>query len=180
MPAEGDRLFAYVEGRLACGLWWPYVEELIFGAEKAWCQLRYPDGHRYGAPDGHRMGYARQVGFQAYSGDEQEVFPVSFVTQQKMYLKTADIIDTEVRRIIDEAYDDAEQMLKDRRVSWKIWQGLLEYETLNGDEIKIIVDGGSLSRDVSSDDEPPNLHQASTWRPANRGVHHVRRRVNRA
>ena len=34
-------------------------------------------------------------------------------------------------------------------------QGLLEYETLNGDEIRIIVEGGTLSRKDETDDDTP-------------------------
>ena len=37
--------------------------------------------------------------------------------------------------------------------------GLLEYETLNGEEIKIIVEGGSLSRNENDDDVAPTPRQ---------------------
>ena len=159
---EGDRVSLAVDKlkadlRVACG--GRIAEELIFGAEKV--TTGASSDIRMATDMARRMvtewGMSDKLGFQAYSGDEQEVFLGRSVTQQKnVSEKTADIIDTEVRRIIDEAYDDAEQMLKDHMDQLEnLAQGLLEYETLNGDEIKIIVDGGSLSRDVSSDDEPP-------------------------
>ena len=40
-------------------------------------------------------------------------------------------------------------------MSWNLAQGLLEYETLNGDEIRIIVEGGTLSRKDETDDDTP-------------------------
>jgi len=102
-------------------------------------------------------GMSDKLGFLAYAGDEQEVFLGRSVTQQKNVSEaTADLIDAEVRRIVDEAYDDAENILKKHNDELeRLAQGLLEYETLNGEEIKIIVEGGSLSRNVTSDDEPP-------------------------
>jgi cell division protease FtsH len=67
--------------------------------------------------------------------------------------QTASIIDAETRRIVDEAYDDATKILKkhDDELE-RLAQGLLEYETLNGDEIKIIVEGGTLSRQDPADE----------------------------
>ena len=102
------------------------------------------------------MGHADKLGFLAYSGDEQEVFLGRSVTQQKTVSEgTADLIDAEVRRIVDEAYNDAEKLLKKHNGQLeKLAQGLLEYETLNGEEIKIIVEGGTLSRNDGTDDEP--------------------------
>ena len=159
---EGDRVSLAVDKlkadlRVACG--GRIAEELIFGAEKV--TTGASSDIRMATDVARRMvtewGMSDKLGFQAYSGDEQEVFLGRSVTQQKnVSEKTADIIDTEVRRIIDEAYEDAENLLKKYNDQLEnLAQGLLEYETLNGEEIKIIVEGGTLSRDVSSDDEPP-------------------------
>ena len=51
----------------------------------------------------------------------------------------------QVRRIVDEAYKDATDYQK-FDVELERLAGLLEYETLDGDEIKIIVEGGTLVR----------------------------------
>ena len=159
---EGDRVSLAVDKlkadlRVACG--GRIAEELIFGEEKV--TTGASSDIRMATDVARRMvtewGMSEKLGFQAYSGDEQEVFLGRSVTQSKNVSdKTADIIDTEVRRIIEEAYDDAEKLLKKYNGQLeKLAQGLLEYETLNGEEIKIIVEGGTLSRDMSSDDEPP-------------------------
>ena len=102
-------------------------------------------------------GMSNKLGFLAYSGDEQVVFLGRSVTQSKNVSDaTASVIDSEIRRIIDEAYKDAASILKKHAKELKLLaEGLLEYETLNGDEIKIIVEGGTLSRaDVNDDDSP--------------------------
>ena len=99
-------------------------------------------------------GMSDKLGFLAYSADEQEVFLGRSVSQQKnMSDQTASIIDAEMRRIIDEAYDDATKILKkhDDELE-RLAQGLLEYESLSGDEVKIIVEGGTLSRQDPADE----------------------------
>ena len=99
-------------------------------------------------------GMSDKLGFLAYSADEQEVFLGRSVAQQKnMSDETASIIDAETRRIIDEAYDDATRILKkhDDELE-RLAQGLLEYESLNGDEVKIVVEGGTLSRQDPADE----------------------------
>ena len=98
-------------------------------------------------------GMSDKLGFLAYSADEQEVFLGRSVSQQKNVADaTASIIDTEVRRIIDEAYESATDILKKFDVELeRLAQGLLEYETLDGDEIKIIVEGGKLVRKDAGD-----------------------------
>ena len=159
---EGDRVSMAVDKleadlRVACG--GRIAEELIFGAEKV--TTGASSDIRMATDMARRMvtewGMSDKLGFLAYSGDEQEVFLGRSVTQSKNVSdNTADIIDTEVRRIVDEAYADATKILKDYNVELeRLAQGLLEYETLNENEIKIIVEGGTLSRTDEDDDTPP-------------------------
>src|SRR6056300_1170278 len=149
---EGDRVSMAVDKleadlRVACG--GRIAEEQIFGADKI--TTGASSDIRMVTDMARRMvtewGMSEKLGFLAYSGDEQEVFLGRSVTQSKNVSdKTADIIDAEIRRIVDEAYFDAEDILKKNSVELeRLALGLLEYETLNGDEIKIIVEGGSLS-----------------------------------
>ena len=57
------------------------------------------------------MGMSEKLGFLAYSGDEQEVFLVVRLPRKNVSEKTADVIDSEVRRIMDSAY----MVLKNRK-----------------------------------------------------------------
>lgn len=59
--------------------------------------------------------------------------------------KTKETIEAEVKRIIDEGYDLAFKTIKDNAVEFEnIAKGLLEYETLTGDELKKIMAGEPL------------------------------------
>jgi cell division protease FtsH len=163
---EGDRVSMAVDKlvadlRVGCG--GRIAEDLIFGADKI--TTGASSDIRMVTDMARRMvtewGMSEKLGFLAYSGDEQEVFLGRSVTQSKNVSdKTADIIDAEIRRIVDEAYFDAEDILKKNSVELeRLALGLLEYETLNGDEIKIIVEGGSLSRTDQDDDTTPTPRQ---------------------
>ena len=55
---------------------------------------------------------------------------------------TKELIEDEVKRFIAEAYDRAFEILSDKTEEWeRLAQGLLEYETLTGDEIKRVMKG---------------------------------------
>ena len=54
-------------------------------------------------------------------------------------------IESEVKRLIDEGYDTARAILLAKQDDWeRMAQGLLEYETLTGEEIKKIISGQPL------------------------------------
>ena len=66
--------------------------------------------------------------------------------------KTAELIDKEVKALIDEAYDKATNLIgtnKDKIVA--IAKALLKYETLDADDVKIILDGRKLDKPTVSD-----------------------------
>jgi cell division protease FtsH len=156
---EGDRISLareqiYADLRVACG--GRIAEELIFGEERV--TTGASSDIRMATDMARRMvtewGMSDKLGFLAYNADEQEVFLGRSVSQQKNVSDaTASVIDAETRRIVDEAYGDAMKILKkhDDELE-RLAQGLLEYETLNGDEIKIIVEGGTLSREDPADE----------------------------
>ena len=157
---EGDRISLardkiYADLRVACG--GRIAEELIFGDNKV--TTGASSDIRMATDMARRMvtewGMSDKLGFLAYSADEQEVFLGRSVSQQKnMADSTASIIDSEVRRIVDEAYNAATKILKKHNVELeRLAKGLLEYETLDGEEIKIIVEGGTLVR-KDADDTP--------------------------
>ena len=157
---EGDRISLardkiYADLRVACG--GRIAEDLIFGVDKI--TTGASSDIRMATDMARRMvtewGMSDKLGFLAYSADEQEVFLGRSVSQQKnMADATASIIDNEVRRIVDEAYDAATKILKKNNVELeRLAEGLLEYETLDGEEIKIIVEGGTLVR-KDADDTP--------------------------
>jgi len=68
---------------------------------------------------------------------------------------TQKIIDDEVRRISDEAYETAKSILTKKKKDLKrLAEGLLEYETLTGSEITKVIAGEALHRGEDEDDKP--------------------------
>ncbi|MEM7599675.1 MAG: ATP-dependent zinc metalloprotease FtsH [Pseudomonadota bacterium] len=55
---------------------------------------------------------------------------------------TKELIEEEVKRLVDTAYDRAFEILTERKDDWeRLAQGLLEYETLTGEEIERVIRG---------------------------------------
>ena len=146
-----DKLFADL--RVACG--GRIAEEIIFGREKV--TTGASSDIRMVSEIARRMvtewGLSEKLGFLAYAADEQEVFLGRSVAQQKnMSDKTALLIDEEIRIIVDGAYNEATQILKTHKKDLTtLAEALLEYETLSGDEIKTVVEGGTVVRGDSED-----------------------------
>ncbi|MDO6731695.1 ATP-dependent zinc metalloprotease FtsH [Marinovum sp. 2_MG-2023] len=68
---------------------------------------------------------------------------------------TKELIEAEVKRFIQEAYDRAFQILTDKNEEWeRLAQGLLEYETLTGEEIKRVMKGDPPQIGDDEDDTP--------------------------
>jgi len=141
----------YLESRLAILFGGRIAEELIFGAESVTTgaandiqvatQMARAMITAYGMSD--KLGRVR------YQANEQEVFLGHAVTQtQNVSEATAQLIDQEVRRLIEEAETHARQILTDRLEDLHtIAKALLEYETLSNDEIGQILRGESIVRD---------------------------------
>ena len=73
---------------------------------------------------------------------------------------TKEMIEDEVKTLIQDAYERAYQILTERKEDWeRLAQGLLEYETLTGEEIKRVMKGepphaGDSAETDSGDDTP--------------------------
>ncbi|MBL9051792.1 MAG: ATP-dependent zinc metalloprotease FtsH [Tabrizicola sp.] len=66
--------------------------------------------------------------------------------------ETKRLIEQEVKRFIDEGYETARRILLEKQDEWeRLAKGLLEYETLTGDEIRKVIAGESLGGDDSAD-----------------------------
>ena len=63
-------------------------------------------------------------------------------------------VDSEVKVIVDMSYKNAEKIIKDKRKDLDIIaKGLLDYETLTGDEIINLLKGIDPTRENPSDDD---------------------------
>ena len=71
--------------------------------------------------------------------------------QKNMSTETAQLIDKEIRRVVEQGYERAKTLLaKHRKDLETLAKALLEYETLSGDEIKTVLEGGTIDRGGAS------------------------------
>ena len=101
-------------------------------------------------------GLSEKLGTIRYTQDQEEVFLGHSVSQTKtMSDDTANMVDSEVRRIVDEGYNRAKQILTENLDDLhKLAKALLEYELLSGEEIKAILRGEPIIRDSHDNDAP--------------------------
>ncbi len=93
-----------------------------------------------------KWGLSDKLGPLSYSKDEEEIFLGRSVTQHKQVSDTTvNIIDQEVRQIIDQSYDEANSILVSNvKRLHKMAEALIKYETLDERQIK----------DIMNDKEP--------------------------
>ena len=75
-----------------------------------------------------------------------------FGDQKEYSQQTAEVIDREVKAIIDQAYQASRKLLLDNRETLeRIAQAVLRYETLSADEVDQIVQGKKLDKPTVGD-----------------------------
>ena len=132
------------------------AEEITFGADKV---SNGASGDIKMATNQTRMmvtewGMSDKLGMIAYADNSQEVFLGHSVTQNKNVSEaTAREIDNEIKLVIDHAYQSAKKILTDNIDELNtLAHGLLEHETLSGDEIRQLLRGEKVIKRVN--DEP--------------------------
>ena len=146
-----------LESRLAIMFGGRLAEELVFGADNV--TTGASNDIQQATAIARRMvtefGMSDRLGRVRYNANEQEVFLGHSVTQtQNISEKTAELIDGEVRRLIEQGESTARRVLSEELDGLhKVSKALLEYETLTGEEIQAILRGETISRPDTS--EPP-------------------------
>ena len=95
-----------------------------------------------------KYGMSEKLGTLQYSENEEEVFLGRSVQKhQNVSEDTARLIDSEIRIIVDTCYDLARKILTEKiNDLHALAKGLIEYETLNGDEILSLLKDGKIDR----------------------------------
>jgi len=133
------------------------AEELIFGYDKvtsgASSDISYAT--KMARAMVTRWGMSDKLGPLEYGENQQEVFLGHSVAQsQTISSATAKIIDEEIRDLVESAYKRATKILTDNLEDLhKLGKGLLEYETLSGEEIKDLLAGKVIQQKTEDDDE---------------------------
>ncbi|MFD1328222.1 ATP-dependent zinc metalloprotease FtsH [Mycoplana ramosa] len=163
---EGDRYsmsYKWMVSRLAIMMGGRVAEEITFGKENitSGASSDIEQATKLARAMVTQWGFSDQLGQVAYGENQQEVFLGHSVAQSKNVSEsTAQKIDNEIRRLIDEAYSEAKRIITEKHHEFvALAEGLLEYETLTGDEIKALIRGEKPARDLG-DDSPPHRGSA--------------------
>ena len=124
------------------------AEELIFGIDKISTGAGGSGGSDIGQATRTardmvtKYGMSEELGPLAYGENEEEVFLGRSVQKhQNVSEETAKKIDTEVRKIVDECYIKAKEILSEKIDDLHLLaKALIEYETLTGEEIKELIE----------------------------------------
>ncbi len=159
---ERDKLsmsYEQMTSRLAVLMGGRVAEELIFGKEKvtSGAQSDIEQATKLARAMVTRWGFSDELGTVMYGENQEEVFlGYSMGRQQNISESTSQKIDSEVRRLVETGLADATGILTSRRDDLEtLAKGLLEYETLSGDEIMGLLKGRLPVRDTSDDPGPP-------------------------
>ena len=98
-------------------------------------------------------GMSSELGLINYGQDTGLKDMIYMMPNEKEYSeKTAEAIDTEVKMITNEAYKKAKELIVENKDKLEqIAQALLKYETLDADDVKLILEGGSLDKPTVGD-----------------------------
>ena len=96
-------------------------------------------------------GMSDKLGPLSYGENEQEIFlGHSVAVKKNVSEKTAEEIDKEVKKIVDEAYNTAKTIIKTHfKDLHKLAKGLLKHETLTGAEIKDLLKGKKIKKQLA-------------------------------
>jgi len=152
---ERDKLSMSLEqmtSRLAIIMAGRVAEELVFGKEKvtSGAASDIEQGTKLARMMVTRWGLSDALGPVAYGDNGDEVFLGYQVSrQQSVSEETNRKIDSEVRKLVETGLADATKILTEKRADLEVLaKGLLEYETLSGDEIKDLINGIKPNRET--------------------------------
>ncbi|BAL74402.1 MULTISPECIES: ATP-dependent zinc metalloprotease FtsH [Bradyrhizobium] len=167
---ERDKLSMSLEqmtSRLAIMMGGRVAEELIFGREKvtSGASSDIEQATRLARMMVTRWGLSEALGTVSYGENQDEVFlGMSVSRTQNASEATVQKIDTEIRRFVEEGYNEATRILTEKRADLEaLAKGLLEFETLSGDEIIDLLKGKKPNRESVLE---PTTPRASAVPPA--------------
>ena len=163
---EGDKVsmtYEEMTSRLAIMMGGRVAEELKFGKEKvtSGAASDIKQATRLARAMVTQWGFSEEIGPVDYGEDQGEVFlGQQLVQSSSVSAETAAKIEKEVKGLVEAGLAEARRLLTEKNDDWvALAEGLLEYETLSGAEIKALLAGEKPVRDTSvpprSDDSTP-------------------------
>ena len=156
---ERDQLsvtFTKYRSKIAMAMGGKAAEELIFGKDNvtSGATSDIQQVSRIARAMVTQFGMSDKLGNIDYA-NQQESFLGPYSGGSSASQHTQEMIDVEVRRMVDEGYDTAKRVLTEKFEDLKrLAEGLLEYETLTGSEITRVIAGEPLRRGEDDDGMP--------------------------
>ncbi|HYM99915.1 MAG TPA: ATP-dependent zinc metalloprotease FtsH, partial [Aestuariivirgaceae bacterium] len=154
---EGDRYsmkLKQMTSRLAIMMGGRVAEELTFGEENvtSGAQSDIEQATKLARAMVTRWGYSKELGTVAYGDNQEEIFLGHSVTRnQNVSEATSQKIDAEIRKLVEGGHALATRLLKSKQKELEVLaKGLLEFETLTGEEIKDLLNGKRPNRDTTA------------------------------
>jgi cell division protease FtsH len=162
LPEEDRHSYTkeWLEGQLAMLFGGRVAEEMVFGPEKITTGAGndIERATQMARRMVTRFGMSDLVGLMAVGDSDHEVFLGREITQRRDVSEhTAQLVDQEVKRTLDEAYARARSVLeRERDLLEAIANALLERETLDRDQVELLAQGKTLPplKDSSTKTEP--------------------------
>jgi cell division protease FtsH len=161
LPERDQLSVSYTKytSKIAMAMGGKVAEELIFGAENvtSGATSDIQQVSRIARAMVTQFGFSEKIGHIDYANEQQSHLG-AYSGGTSHSAETQKLIDEEVRRFIDEGYETAKRILTEQSADLeRLAEGLLEYETLTGGEIKRVIAGEALNRgDDTEDDTPPS------------------------
>jgi cell division protease FtsH len=162
LPTDDKLSMSKIEmtSRLAIMMGGRVAEELRFGEDNvtAGAASDIQQATRLARAMVTRWGLSDAIGPVDYGEDQGEVFlGQQLVQSSSVSEETSKKIEEEVRRLVQTGMDEARRIMTDYREQWEaVAEGLLEYETLTGEEINDLLNGKKPDRpDISDEDDGP-------------------------
>jgi cell division protease FtsH len=154
LPPE-DRLSMtreFAQNQIAILMGGRVAEEIVFGQKTTGAGNDIERATELARSMVTEWGMSDEFGPLNFSSGKQEVFlGRDFSSGDRLSEATAQRIDGEIRRIVLQQYERATKILTDHRKELeKISEALLEYETIDGDDIDTLLRGGKLERPISA------------------------------
>ena len=156
----------FLIGRLAISFGGRVAEELIFGPGKV--TTGAGSDIQVATNIARQMvttfGMSDRIGMMAVGDREQEIFlGREFARRSEVSEHTAQVVDEEVKGLLDAAYSRARQVLMDERdLLERVAQALLERETIDAEEVQLLLRGKQLP--PRAPDAPALMRDASPAR----------------
>lgn len=129
------------------------AEELIFGDITAGAANDIQQATNIARSMVMKWGMSEKVGPVNFQNEEERMFLGGEISKSRTHSEaTANLIDDEVRGLIDRAFKKAKSIIEENQEALtRIAEHLLTYETLSADEVRTLANGGDLDR------KPPSV-----------------------